>query len=821
MKLRFMRVCYSLVGVAIMATVSSPVRAQAIPQQTAGPDTSLRPLYNELNAKSRYAEYTVSPDGHWLVWEGVGADGRAALWLVDLQRSSVMTRQIDLGTEADTAVLEEGKSEVAHRVHYLDFPYTQFHWSPDGRYLAFARVIRQSTLMAGLNAKYVLVVWDRRTNHVMHLTDQAVMPILSTQGGIAWSSPSELLYMTAPASETGGRDSVRHLSPMPSGNAVSARSPAPSFTVRDNPSYAGYDTTLKIDARYNVYRDLHLMNVGTGEQTVVARCACRFFSLAPNGKLLALVEYIGSRAWSGDLGSFWSVAVMPVPPVGMPTPRVRWDTMPRRTLDDRGNPIPLRVPEFLSVGGDIVWSPDSHSLAYVGTGLTYRVGNGFRRDVYVVRAEGTTPPVNLTGHLSFVHAQQDIGNVSDYRRQGVMARIAWGCHGACIRAVSNNALLVLYPSDTDAKRIVLPKGRFVEAPIDDQLVLTFDPATYNEGIAMVEDRGTTSGSDGSGRLVWEGAVEFAIDGWQRSGSVLVFGAESRTNPQALWKLRLTEPSPTPVRITGVNRSISTPGHVSVVQWRTLNGRRASGVLITPDSVQKRQWPTIVTGYPGAERPTINRVGYNLLNNEQNVTALLARGYAVFLMGIPVTYTNFPRDQADDIVAAVEPGIDALIATGQVDSTRLGLYGHSDGGYMVNVLVTRTHRFKAAVSGAGVSDLASMCLSWRDICANGQLSSGTELLTPVAQYIHDSPIFRADSVTTPLLLFHAKDDGQVPVQQSEEFFNILSWKGKRVRFVRFSSGGHLQQFFTEAGWPEFIGWWDTYLSAPTHPTPSQH
>src|ERR1700728_57288 len=81
-------------------------------------------------------------------------------------------------------------------------------------------------------------------------------------------------------------------------------------------------------------------------------------------------------------------------------------------------------------------------------------------------------------------------------------------------------------------------------------------------------------------------------------------------------------------------------------------------------------------------------------------ALATRGYAVLAPDAPVD----GADQLHSLAAVILPGVDKVIAMGIADSARLGIIGHSWGGYTVLALLVQTTRFKAAVMRGGYADL---------------------------------------------------------------------------------------------------------------------
>ena len=152
----------------------------------------------------------------------------------------------------------------------------------------------------------------------------------------------------------------------------------------------------------------------------------------------------------------------------------------------------------------------------------------------------------------------------------------------------------------------------------------------------------------------------------------------------------------------------------------------------------------------------------------------------FLRGV---YRNFGTDDYLDIMAAV----DALVERGTIDPDRLGFTGYSYGGLMTDVVISRTDRFKAAVSIAGI---------WNYVSAMGQNNSQLLIDSYRRPWDEDlqrmwehSPASRADRITTPTLVMHGKDDEPVDPRQSIEMFHYLQLNGVPSRLVLYPGEGH--------------------------------
>jgi dipeptidyl aminopeptidase/acylaminoacyl peptidase len=141
------------------------------------------------------------------------------------------------------------------------------------------------------------------------------------------------------------------------------------------------------------------------------------------------------------------------------------------------------------------------------------------------------------------------------------------------------------------------------------------------------------------------------------------------------------------------------------------------------------------------------------------------------------------------------GVDALIERGIADPEKLAVQGWSYGGYLTCWIVSQTTRFKAAMMGAGLSNLVSM-YGTNDI-PNYLATFFDGILTPENYhlYVERSGLTTAGDVTTPLLILHGGNDQRVPIGQPMEFFRALKDRGKTVELVFYPREGHgLREYY---------------------------
>jgi dipeptidyl aminopeptidase/acylaminoacyl peptidase len=144
-----------------------------------------------------------------------------------------------------------------------------------------------------------------------------------------------------------------------------------------------------------------------------------------------------------------------------------------------------------------------------------------------------------------------------------------------------------------------------------------------------------------------------------------------------------------------------------------------------------------------------------------------------------------------------PAVKAAIATGIVDPKRIGITGHSWGGYQTAFLVTQTDLFAAAVAGAPLTNMVSMySLIYKNTggtnqpifeSSQGRFKGG--YWDNWDAYYRNSPVFFAKNVKTPLMILHNDKDGAVDFTQGIEYFNTLRRLDKPVVMLQYKGENH--------------------------------
>jgi dipeptidyl aminopeptidase/acylaminoacyl peptidase len=146
--------------------------------------------------------------------------------------------------------------------------------------------------------------------------------------------------------------------------------------------------------------------------------------------------------------------------------------------------------------------------------------------------------------------------------------------------------------------------------------------------------------------------------------------------------------------------------------------------------------------------------------------------------------DFGGGDYQDIMA----GVDAVLEQYPVDPQRIGIRGHSYGGYMTMWAETQTQRFAAAVAGAGLSDWQSY-YGLNDIDEWMIPFFGASVYDDPAVYAKSDPLHYVKAVKTPTLILVGDRDGEVPMEQSVEWWHALQTLQVPTELVVYPNEGH--------------------------------
>jgi dipeptidyl aminopeptidase/acylaminoacyl peptidase len=311
--------------------------------------------------------------------------------------------------------------------------------------------------------------------------------------------------------------------------------------------------------------------------------------------------------------------------------------------------------------------------------------------------------------------------------------------------------------------------------------------TKKAGFARVEPNGA-----GLTTLCWDDAV-FSSLTKARDADVFVYTRQTYRDYPDYY---LTDPTFKPARrLTEANpqqEKFRWCAGVRLLEYKSAKGDRLQAALLLPAGYEKgKRYPTVVYIY--------ERVSQALNNYHQpsasgfNPAVYTSNGYAVLLPDIRYRV----NDPGMSAVWCVLPALEAAVGTGVVDRQRVGLHGHSWGGYQTAFLITQAKAFRAAVAGAPLTDLVSMysLIYWNTGWTNQPIFESSQgrfragYWDDLDAFIRNSPVFHAKNVTTPLLLLHNDKDGAVDWTQGIEYFNTLRRLDKPVVLLQYKGENH--------------------------------
>jgi dienelactone hydrolase len=236
------------------------------------------------------------------------------------------------------------------------------------------------------------------------------------------------------------------------------------------------------------------------------------------------------------------------------------------------------------------------------------------------------------------------------------------------------------------------------------------------------------------------------------------------------------------------------GREELIEYKNSHGERLQGALFYPAGYDPaRKYPMIVYMYEKLS-DNLHRYSPPSERNYYNVSAMASHGY--FVLEPDIVFK--PRDPGVSVVDCVTAAAKRVIQMGVVDPKRIGIMGHSWGGFDTTYLATHTANFfAAAVAGAPITDLVSNYgnhhwssgIAETDHIETGQQRMEVPLYEDLQAYIRNSAVFGVAGMTTPLLIEVGDSDGTVFFHQGVELYNIARRAKKDVVLIEYAGEDH--------------------------------
>jgi len=566
---------------------------------------------------------------------------------------------------------------------------------------------------------------------------------------------------------------------------------------------------------------LMVLSARTGKAEVLAEGDFTDLEVSPSGRRLALVEaaedipLLAGRQVQGAYG----IAVR---------------RMRLHILDLRTGAIRTPCPACDTLASLLAWSPNDDLLAYVrDDGDAWRDGRLVRIAAEGSRLSDAAPGVaaTISGRPERVAAGWWGGDVLLYGRTAGDLRDDWRRIGPRGQAALTRGL----PAAPVGPPVVSPEGLLVVA--DGRLW-----RIGRQGLARPLSTGAFARLPRRGEGIPNRTVFAVRDGGRLAGVLASPAGSQAVVAQADGRIRGIAPLGPEERAVRVSTAGAVISAVTGVGVETLLWRRADGGPDTvlarintrlaeverpapiavahtgPNGEALRSWlflpppngappPLVVVPYPGAVHPTPPEDIWDAPPTAPAAT-LIGHGYAVLIPSLPAWRSgDGPVDRlADRVLDIVGAAARQPETAGRFDPMRLGLWGHSFGGYATAAIVTQTERFGAAVATAAPTDLVSFygqfspfrrthpeeglstpwTAGWTESLQGDMRAPPWEA---AERYRRNSPVMQAQRITTPLLLAYGEIDGAHP-GQAEELFSALFRQNKDAILVTYWGEGHL-------------------------------
>ena len=231
----------------------------------------------------------------------------------------------------------------------------------------------------------------------------------------------------------------------------------------------------------------------------------------------------------------------------------------------------------------------------------------------------------------------------------------------------------------------------------------------------------------------------------------------------------------------------------LVDLKLNDGTIGKGILYKPENFHPdKKYPIIFNFYQERSdelhlfhQPSI--YSENLL-----ISWYVSNGYIVF---VPDIINEKPGRIAETTLKVINSAVNQLSKNAWLDTTKMGLQGHSFGGFETELIISHSKRFAAAQAGAARSDGIGGPLGLafgRSAFAyyeKGQFNFNATLWEKPDIYIQNSPVLYANNITTPLLIVHNENDDVVPYSHALAMFYSLRRLGKPAWLLNYKTSGH--------------------------------
>jgi dipeptidyl aminopeptidase/acylaminoacyl peptidase len=744
----------------------------------------------------RFINWALRPGGAGAVYVLEPAHGAAILLYQDFETGSLRR----LSRSPDPCL------QHASALQSADYAPT---WSPDGSQLSYLQPqgdVSHLTLWRPRDGSFRTFARDACAATNLH----------GCKGGAyAWSPDSRLVFFLARTEGEAGDEVASTTPPSASLPDLSWRKllyadpEAAGITVRTSKATNETGPLPRALLPNGIAADVVVADTQTGTVSEVLDCTnAESLAVAPDGQNLLAVA---RTARDGSVRQFYSdyyvVSIQDLtklPFMGSAAPPTC-----RQPGEQSLRPLLHNVRQ---ADGPAVWSPDARSIAFVEKGALASgdvfladVGSGLLTDL--TRAPLLPEPGEQREELAQVNRTDETPN----SKFNDSHQLIWSQQGDALYAVRRTCFgsswktrlwrlplsgrpTNLSAGESDDVALPIP-GLQGPSPNDEPIVA---PVERSDGRAALVSFSSSlsvpvvlAGIPGSARR-----SELQRDRYSAADGSAIFVAEGAYRAQEVFLAH--RGSGELKQVTAVNAGLPRAEQLPTrerVTWRGADGESRFGYVYlapgtrAPHALVVQIYPRDSQDAPLSGETYLDDPGHELFLPP--IVDLLRAGYAVFKPDIPVAGRG---KTCDDLAANVDLALEKINEMGLADGNRAAIFGLSFGGWAVNCVVTRSKRFRAAVSVAGFADLISegfspVSAAQQLAIGGGQVEIGKSVWEAPELYWHESPLSAVAAVTTPLLLIHGKLDNTAPVDQSVEMYTALARLGKEATLVTYDDATH--------------------------------
>ena len=235
------------------------------------------------------------------------------------------------------------------------------------------------------------------------------------------------------------------------------------------------------------------------------------------------------------------------------------------------------------------------------------------------------------------------------------------------------------------------------------------------------------------------------------------------------------------------------GRSELVDYSCEFGPRGQGALFYPAGYQEGQTYPMITYVYERLSQTLHSYSVPTQRNPYNAAVWTSLGY--FVLQPDIFFQG--RRPGTSAVECIRPAVAAAVDTGMIDADRVGLVGHSWGGYEAAFVPTQTDIFAASVSGAALTNFFSMfgTIHWNQGLPEsshfetGQARMDVPYWDDMEAYVRESPVMGIPQLETPMLMAFGDADGTVDWHQGVEMYNYARRAGKQFVMLVYANENH--------------------------------